>query len=110
MRFRTVIYRPEVVTAEVADGAVDEATKLGSERTVERYMQKLKDANLIEFGGDGGIQGAEGLRCDQLFKPQEAAAVPALGVDGEHDVVGQGILFGGPDDVIGRVDGITVPG
>ena len=29
-----------------------EATKLGSDRTMERYIQQLRDANLIEFRGE----------------------------------------------------------
>lgn len=30
-----------------------EATNLGSQRTVERYMQQLREAGLVEFKGQG---------------------------------------------------------
>jgi len=37
----------------------------------------------------------------QLPKPGQGLAGPALGVEGEQDLVGEAILVGGGDDVAG---------
>jgi len=44
-----------------------------------------------------------GILEDKLPQPGEGTVVPALGVDGEHDLIGQPALLHGADDAGGGV-------